>query len=192
MDDHLILPNARPSRADALKNRELLLKTAQRLFAENGVEAVSMSAVAEGAGVGKGTLYRHFPNKSELIQELLDEDQRDLQNRTLARLRELGDPLDSLIWFMHEAVSFIERHEEILIGSEQVGESLSHPAHLWWHRTIKGLLRQINPSLDTDYAADVLYIMLDVRTIHFQKQVKGYDSQRIRDGLTATALKLTA
>lgn len=192
MDDHLILPNARPSRADALKNRELLLRTAQRLFAENGVEAVSMSAVAEGAGVGKGTLYRHFPNKGELIQELLDEDQRTLQNTTLAHLREQGDPLDNLIWFLHEAMAFIERHEEILLGSEQVGEALAHPAHLWWHRTIRGLLRQINPSLDADYTADVLYIMLDVRTIHFQKLVKGYDSQRIRDSLTATALKLTA
>ena len=191
MDDHLILPNARPSRADALKNRELLLRTAQRLFAENGVEAVSMSAVAQGAGVGKGTLYRHFPNKGELIQELLDEDQRDLQDRTLTRLRELGDPVDNLIWFLHEAMAFIERHEEILLASEQVGDTLSHPAHLWWHRTIRGLLRQINPSLDVDYAADVLYIMLDARTIHFQKLVKRYDAQRIRDGLTATTLKLT-
>lgn len=192
MDDHLIFPNARPSRADALKNRELLLRTAQRLFAENGVEAVSMSAVAEGAGVGKGTLYRHFPNKGQLIQVLLDEDQRALQDRTLTHLRGQSDPLDSLIWFLHEAMAFIERHEEILLGSEQVGDALAHPAHLWWHRTIRGLIRQINPALDAEYTADILYLMLDIRTIHFQRQVKGYDSQRIRDGLTATALKLTS
>src|SRR3954463_5721727 len=94
MDDNLIFPDPRPSRADAVKNRQLLMQTAQRLFADKGVDAVTMENLADAAGVGKGTLYRHFPKgKVELCQVLIDQDQRDLQDRTLKRLREHGDPL---------------------------------------------------------------------------------------------------
>ncbi|MEL6216458.1 MAG: helix-turn-helix domain-containing protein, partial [Pseudomonadota bacterium] len=68
-----------PSRADARRNRKLLLETAQALFEANGVDAVSMTAIADAADVGKGTLYRHFPNKAALCNALLDEDMHALQ-----------------------------------------------------------------------------------------------------------------
>jgi AcrR family transcriptional regulator len=192
MDDNLILPDARPTRADAVKNRELLLRTAQRLFAEQGVASVSMSAVAQAAGVGKGTLYRHFPNKGELCQVLLDEDQRGLQERTLARLRSGGAPLDHLFWFLRECAAFIERNEDILIAGEVGGIDLAHPAHLWWQRTIRGLLQQVKPTIDVDYAADVLYLMLDVRTIRYQKAARHWTMTRILEGLIETARRLSA
>jgi AcrR family transcriptional regulator len=82
MDEIVMYGESLPSRADALKNRALLLETARRLFSEQGVEAVSMTAIADAAGVGKGTLYRHFENKAQLCQALLDDDQRALQERT--------------------------------------------------------------------------------------------------------------
>jgi AcrR family transcriptional regulator len=57
---------ARPLRADALRNRERLLAAATAAFAEEG-EGVALEAVAARAGVGIGTLYRHFPNRDALI-----------------------------------------------------------------------------------------------------------------------------
>ena len=188
MDENLILPDVRPTRSDALKNRELLLETAQRLFNQHGVDAVSMSAVAQAAGVGKGTLYRHFPNKSELLEVLIDADQRDLQERTLRRLREIhDDPLGNLRWFLGEVLAFVQRNRELLFSSVVggAGPTLGHPAHLWWRQTIRGLLHQINPCLDVDYAADVLYVMLDARTIFFQQTAIGYSYQRLLEGLNA-------
>lgn len=185
MNDNLIPPAARPTRADALKNRELLLETAGRLFAEHGVGAVSMSAVAQAAGVGKGTLYRHFPNKTELCHVLIDSEQRDLQNRTLERLRQQPDnPLGNLRWFLEQVVYFVDRHLELLFsGVISAPLMLDHPAHLWWRQTIRGLLAALRPSLDLDYAADMLYIMLDARTIYYQRTVRHYDAERIIAGL---------
>src|SRR4051794_40895477 len=111
-----VIDNSR-SRSDAIKNRALLLSTAKRLFAEQNVANVTMSAVADAAGVGKGTLYRHFENKLELSMALLDEDQRDLQDRTLRRMRETGGTLDTLKWFIAEVILFTERNSELLCVS---------------------------------------------------------------------------
>src|ERR687886_726120 len=57
---------ARPLRADAQRNREKLLAAATEAFAEHG-EDVALETVAARAGVGIGTLYRHFPNRDALV-----------------------------------------------------------------------------------------------------------------------------
>ncbi len=189
MDDNLLIQDPRPVRADAVKNRELLLETAQRLFAQQGVDAVTMSEVAEVAGVGKGTLYRHFANKVDLCQVLIDQDQRGFQNRTLTRLREQGDVRTDLEWYLRETLAFILRNREILFTSA-VGETLQHPAHRWWRQTIRGLLLRLNPLINVDYAADLLYIMVDPRTVQFQLQTQGYDSTFICDNIIAVVNRL--
>jgi len=58
---------ARPMRADAQRNRDALLEAASAAFAENGVDT-SLEDVAKRAGVGIGTLYRHFPTRDALIE----------------------------------------------------------------------------------------------------------------------------
>lgn len=60
----------RPLRADAARNRELLLAAAAEKFAEHGLEA-SVADIAARAGVGKGTVFRHFPTKDDLIAAIV-------------------------------------------------------------------------------------------------------------------------
>lgn len=62
----------RPARRDAVRNREQLLRAAGRVFAERGLDA-GVEEVARAAGLGVGTLYRHFPTKDHLIGALVDE-----------------------------------------------------------------------------------------------------------------------
>ena len=62
----------RPLRADARRNRERIIRSARKVFARDGVEA-QMDDVARDAGVGVGTLYRHFPTKEALLVELVRE-----------------------------------------------------------------------------------------------------------------------
>ena len=58
---------AKPLRADARRNRDRLLASASRLFVEQGLDA-TVDMIAKDAGVGMGTLYRHFPTREALIE----------------------------------------------------------------------------------------------------------------------------
>jgi AcrR family transcriptional regulator len=78
-------------RADAVRNRAKVLEAARAAFAEHGAEA-QIEDVARRAGVGVGTVYRHFPTKQALAEALIEE----RFDRTIAFVRELveqdGDP----------------------------------------------------------------------------------------------------
>jgi AcrR family transcriptional regulator len=70
---------ARPMRADARRNRELLITAARDVFAAQGAGA-SMEAIAKEAGVGVGTLYRHFPNRLDLVEAVYQTDVHELRD----------------------------------------------------------------------------------------------------------------
>lgn len=59
----------RPQRADARRNRERVLESARLVFAQRGLDA-QIDDIARGAGVGVGTVYRHFPTKEDLLEAL--------------------------------------------------------------------------------------------------------------------------
>lgn len=59
--------STRPLRADAQRNRDRLLQVAVRAFSQEGPE-VTLDAIAKEAGVGIGTLYRHFPTRESLVE----------------------------------------------------------------------------------------------------------------------------
>jgi len=65
--DDLSVKAVRKPRSDALRNRELVLEAAKAVFSAGGAEA-SLEAVARRAGVGIGTLYRHFPTREALFE----------------------------------------------------------------------------------------------------------------------------
>jgi AcrR family transcriptional regulator len=79
-------PAARRPRADALRNREKVLAAAAEVFAEQGTDA-ALEEVARRAGVGIGTLYRHFPTRAALVEHVY----RDGVARLAAQARELLD-----------------------------------------------------------------------------------------------------
>ena len=59
-------PGPPPRRADAVRNRACILEAARRLVTERGTD-VAMGEIARASGVAVGTLYRHFPNKADLL-----------------------------------------------------------------------------------------------------------------------------
>jgi AcrR family transcriptional regulator len=95
----------RPVRADAQRNIDKLLQTALRVFATSGVDA-PMREIAEQAGVGVGTIYRHFPQRSDLIAAVF---RREIDACAEAARKLAVDhaPFDALVKWMHRVVDFV-------------------------------------------------------------------------------------
>jgi len=91
-------------RADAARNRQLLLDAARDAFARHGVTA-SLDDVARAAGVGPGTLYRHFPTRDALVLAVIDDGLIDM-HRLGTSLTDASDPLDALHQWL---VAYIEQ-----------------------------------------------------------------------------------
>ena len=93
--------SARPMRADAARNRERLLAVAYETFAAEGL-AVPIDEIARRAGVGPGTVYRHFPTKEALFEAVIDERVRNVveYGRTLLAT----DPGTAVFEFLREMV----------------------------------------------------------------------------------------
>ncbi|MET9803932.1 helix-turn-helix domain-containing protein [Streptomyces sp. NPDC006368] len=94
---------ARPMRADARRNYERLLTEARSAFAEHGTDA-SLEDIARRAGVGIGTLYRHFPNRHALMGAVFQEALAAL----LERSRQLADadrPCEALVEWLRAIIT---------------------------------------------------------------------------------------
>jgi AcrR family transcriptional regulator len=88
---------ARPKRADARRNYEKVLAAAREAFLEGG-EATSLEEIARRAGVGIGTLYRHFPNRQALLEALYAGEVDELA-RSAAELDGKDPWLALSLWF---------------------------------------------------------------------------------------------
>jgi AcrR family transcriptional regulator len=94
-----------PKRADARRNYERLLAAATEAFAEHGADDVSLEEIARRAGVGIGTLYRHFPARQALL-EAVYMDQVDGLDALAAKLMTAESPGDALGEWLRAFVAF--------------------------------------------------------------------------------------
>ncbi|MFC8568310.1 TetR/AcrR family transcriptional regulator [Streptomyces sp. NPDC057245] len=101
------MTQVKPMRADARRNRARLLRTAAEVFAEHGAGA-SLDDVARRAGVGTGTLYRHFPTRQALLEAVYLESVEAIAARadTLAAARPPGAALVG--WLGELAVGMLQ------------------------------------------------------------------------------------
>jgi len=113
-------------RADAVRNRVSVLTAATDVFAEFGLEA-RMEDIARRAGVGVGTVYRHFPTKEALLGELLAEKWRTLRDTVQDALDNEPDP-----WQAFSGA--LTRNAEIMAADAAVrGALMSDQMEVWEH-----------------------------------------------------------
>src|SRR5215207_722992 len=96
-------PRQRSLRADARRNHERLLTAARATFDEHGADA-SLDDIARRAGVGIGTLYRHFPTRSDLLAAVLSDEIEALTTEA-ERLLSSPNPGDALIGWLRAVVT---------------------------------------------------------------------------------------
>jgi AcrR family transcriptional regulator len=120
-------------RADAVRTRKQLLDAAAEMFAERGAEA-SVAEIAERAGIGKGTVFRHFATKEDLIAAIVGDLLDDLVRA--ARQQQAADPTEALREFMTYGVGRLAdnralcdvasgsvRHPDVQAGVEKLMEA---------------------------------------------------------------------
>jgi AcrR family transcriptional regulator len=105
----MVPSSTRTLRADAARNREALLAAAEEVFAERGVEA-SVADIARRAGVAKGTVFRHFACKDDLIAALVCERLITLTDAA-HRLADAPDPGAALLEFLTIAADQRRQHD---------------------------------------------------------------------------------
>lgn len=117
----MVTTSARPARADATRNREALLTAAEEEFAEHGL-AASVADIARRAGVAKGTVFRHFPTKEDLIAAIV--------TGHIAELREAArnlvgspDPGAALLEFLTVAADQRRQHNLTFLQAASAGDS---------------------------------------------------------------------
>jgi len=93
---------ARPLRADAVRNRARVLEVAYETFAAEGL-AVPIDEIARRAGVGAGTVYRHFPTKEDLFRAVIEDRISRIVDDGRALLAS-GDPGEALFTFLRSMV----------------------------------------------------------------------------------------
>jgi AcrR family transcriptional regulator len=95
----------RKPRVDAVRNRERVLEAAKEVFNTGGPDA-SLEEVARSAGVGIGTLYRHFPTREDLFEAVYRREVQQLADLA-QQLKQEADPVDALRHWMRSNVSFV-------------------------------------------------------------------------------------
>ncbi len=106
-----------PQRADARRNRRKVLDAAKRLFAERGLDA-PMDEIAAAAGVGVGTVYRHFPNKEDLLEALVEYHFSALAEAARASLG-IADPWEAFADFMHRSARLMVENRGVSEAMDQ-------------------------------------------------------------------------
>jgi AcrR family transcriptional regulator len=95
----------RKVRADALRNRERVLRAAKAVFSAGGADA-SLEAVARRAGVGIGTLYRHFPTREALFEAVYRREVRQL-SELAEQLKDETSPVQALRRWLHSNIELV-------------------------------------------------------------------------------------
>ena len=105
---------ARKLRADGQRNRDRLLAAAKDSFAQTGPEA-SLDEIARRAGVGIGTLYRHFPSRDAIVEAVYRREVEQLAGAATRLLDEVA-PGEALQRWLHLAVDYIATKKVIAIA----------------------------------------------------------------------------
>jgi AcrR family transcriptional regulator len=175
---------ARPERADAARNRRRVLDAARQLFAERGVRAVTMSEVAEAAGVAKGTIFHRFGDRAGLALALVDEAERGLQEQILRGPPPLGPgapPRERLDAFLDALTRLTVEHRELLVEVEAAAPAARYRtgAYRAWLQHVVLLLGELGVAGDRALRADLLLAPLAADLVWHLSEDEGVDADTL-------------
>ncbi|BBC38195.1 hypothetical protein SGFS_094890 [Streptomyces graminofaciens] len=173
-------------RADAARNRIRLLEVTARLADERGAANVTMEEVAAAAGVGKGTVFRRFGDRTGLLMALLDHREQQLQAAFLSGPPPLG-PDVSAVERLRAFGPAVIRHEMAngdlyLAAHADTDRRLTSGATLLRLSHVCMLLRRAKAPGDIELVAQTLLGYLDTNLVHHLRTRRGMPVERLEAG----------
>nr|WP_308282565.1 helix-turn-helix domain-containing protein [Pseudonocardia nigra] len=186
-------PQRSRERADAARNRARVLAAAAELFRSRDPRAVTMDDVARAAGVGRATLYRRYPDVGSIAVALLDEHERDLQERLLRGDPPLGPgapPAERLAAFYAAMVEHLDRHLPLVLGADSGASRFEVGSYGFWRAHVRALL--VDAAVPgPDVLVDALLAPLAAEVFQYQRE-RGLASAEIAAGLRLLAFRVVA
>lgn len=179
-------------RADAARNREKILNAASEIVATRGIEGLTMANVAAASGVGVGTLYRRFDDRSGLAHALIDARERELQHAFIAGPPPLGPgapPGERIRAFLHALTDRTLAQLDLLLMAETAGAFARFGgAYETYRQHLAMLIGQVRTDVDAAFMADALLAPLAANLVAYREPgaetiKSGLD--RLLDGLIA-------
>lgn len=195
-DQYPLLPllgDPAPERRDAARNREALLVAARELVEQQGVDAVTMDAVAARAGVGKGTVFRRFGSREGLMAALLDFSETEWQRSVLSGPPPLGPgapPMERLVAFGR---SRLEQNLQSgdLIRAAGVQADRSYAPYSFVAMHVRHLLVGLGVTGDVPLLTTAVLAPLELPILHQQVHVEGIEVERIHAGWVDLVRRIT-
>ncbi|MEU4696654.1 TetR/AcrR family transcriptional regulator [Nonomuraea dietziae] len=179
-------------RADAARNRARILEAAAGLFRAKGAPNVTMDDIAKAAGVGRGTLYRRFPDRASIAVALLDEHERVLQEKLIRGEPPLGPgapAAERMAAFYAAMVELLEEHAHLILGSEVGRSRFETGAYGFWRVHVRSLLDGLR---DADALVDTLLAPLAPDVYTYQREERGLTPSQISAALARLARAVVA
>ncbi|MEU4321830.1 helix-turn-helix domain-containing protein [Nocardia fluminea] len=178
-------------RTDAARNRAKVLAAAAELFADRDPRTVTMEDIAKAAGVGRGTLYRRYPDRNAIAVALLDEHERALQEQLLRGAPPLGPgapPADRLAAFYAAMIELLTAHAHLVLGAETGGARFATGAYGFWSVHVRSLLIDAGVP-QPDSMVDTVLAPLAAE-VYLQQRERGLTPDQITAGLSTFAQRL--
>jgi AcrR family transcriptional regulator len=197
VSEHALLPMAgqRPrERSDAARNRAALLAAAGRLVDSCGIDAMTMEAVAEAAGVGKGTVFRRFESREGLMGALLDHSEAEWQASVMTGPPPLGpgaDPWHRLLAFGRSRLETTLRHVDLIRNAGRAG-TRSYAAYSFAAMHVRYLLTELDVTGDLPLLATALMAPLEAPILDQQIRIEGLEVDRVLDGWAELARRIVS
>jgi len=174
-------------RKDAQQNRDKILATAAKLFHDRSVAAVSMKDIAAAAKIGTGTLYRNYPNKSELCLALsFDFIQQFITTSQQYLTETVATPLSQFQQVLAQYLAFREQRLQLLTAIENGPTIMATYYQSALYRQLvdlfKRVLAPISGEIDVatlTFRADMVIAMLKSDSYAYQRQQQGLSQKQI-------------
>lgn len=179
-------------RRDAARNREALLRAADRLIERCGIDGVTMDALAAEAGVGKGTVFRRFESRAGLMGALLNHSETEWQALVMSGPPPLGpgaEPWDRLLAFGRSRLDTTLKHVDLIRNAGPTANR-SYAAYSFAAMHVRYLLGELGVTGDLPLLAVALMAPLEAPILDQQVRIEHLDVDRVYDGWVDLARRI--